>query len=599
MAGGHRGSWLMALACALCMARPALAQPTYGTPATPQQPSPTSPVPGVPTTQPRPGPGLPHRDPILPPAEAGTGIIRGHIVSLDTGSPLRRVQVRLMGGNLRPGRDALTDTQGNYEFKDLPAGRYMLVATKGGFVTLQYGQRGPTDTGRPIDLADRQTLPKLDMALPRGAVISGRVVDETGEAISDLPVAALQYRMFSGRRRLMPAGRNTTTNDLGQYRLYGLPPGEYYISVSSRAGTTFSDAQPDDQSGYAPTFYPGSSSIAEAQRLTLGVGEEIAADVQLTPTKLVRITGTVTESSGKPASSGFVSLQNRSADSAAPMMMSAGGTMVKPDGTFTVAGVAPGPYQLTVTTNMMPGSADQQREMAVLPITVAGQNMTDLRITTTRGITVSGHVTFEGGAPDATTTKQIRPMCLPIEPESMMSGSTVPMPANEQGQFELKAIMTPCLIGAFGFPPAWTLKSVTLNGSDITDRPIEPAGKAISGVEVTLTNHLTTLSGSVVDGQNQPAKEYTVVIFPDDRSKWEPSPIGQRYMRRARPDQSGLFKVTGLPPARYLVVALDTIEQGMESDPEFLAKIQSLATRAQLTEGGTETLSLKLHALPQ
>ena len=558
-------------------------------PATPPQTSPP------PTSQ---FPGMPRRDPTQPPQEAGAATIKGRVVALDTGAPLRHVQLRLSGEKLRPGRATLTDAQGQYEFKDLVAGRYSLMASKGGFVMLQYGQRGPRDSGRAIQLTDRQTLDKVDIALPRGAVITGRVVDEAGEPVSDMSVQAMQYRLMNGKRRLVSAGgyRGTATNDIGQYRIYGLPPGEYYVSVSGRQGQMMGmDVQQDDNSsGYAPTYYPSTPSVAEAQKVAIGVGEEAVADIQLVPTRVVRISGTLVTSAGKPPTMGFVTLQQRGGDVIGPGMM--GGTgPVRPDGTFTLNGVPTGSYTLTAMANMK-GDFDfnpAEMETASMPITVTGQDLTDVRLATSVGASLSGRLIFEGGTPEPNTMRQIRAGCFPVDQESPVFGGSIPVTADEQGQIQIKNLSVPCMINAFGMQSGWALKSVTLNGIDITDRPFEPSGKSQAGLEVTLTNRVTTLSGSVQSTQDQPAKEYTVIVFPEDTQRWQ-APLAQRYIRRARPDQQGTFKLTGLPPGRYLVAAFENIEEGTEMDPEYLTRIQSVATRTELLEGGTQTVSLKL-----
>jgi hypothetical protein len=356
------------------------------------------------------------------------------------------------------------------------------------------------------------------------------------------------------------------------------------------------DVQSDDASGYAMTYYPGTPSVAEAQRVTVGIGEEAVADIQLIPTRVSRVGGTVTTSTGKPATAGMVMLQPRGGDELAGIMMGGGnGGQIKSDGTFTISGVAVGSYQLVVNTFAAENnpSADSM-ESAAMAITVGGQDLTDLRLATSKGLTLSGHVTFEGGTPDATATKQLQVMCSPVDFQMRMNGR--PGHVAEDGTFEVKGIYAPCTVGAFGLPPGWTLKSVQLNGVDITERPFEPAGKPVAGFEVTITNRLTTLTGSVQGAQDQASKEYTVIVFPEDSEKWQ-GPSLNRYTRRARPDQTGTFKVTGLPPARYFVVAFDHVDDDQDLDAEFLARIRSQATRTELSEGGTQTVSLKLGTL--
>src|SRR6185312_11046975 len=175
---------------------------------------------------------------------------------------------------------AMTDGDGRYEFRDLPGGRYNLSATKAGYVTVQYGQTRPFESGKPLDLADAQLMDKADFSLPRGSAISGRLVDEFGDPIADAVVSAMRSAWAGGRRRLQPTGRTAQTNDLGQFRIYGLSPGDYYVSATFRAGdmvamdiamsavTGAGSGGPTGSapnSGYAPTYFPGTPSGSEAQ----------------------------------------------------------------------------------------------------------------------------------------------------------------------------------------------------------------------------------------------------------------------------------------------------------------------------------------------
>ena len=170
-----------------------------------------------------------------PQAAQGTAVLRGQVVAADTGTPIRRAQVRVSAQNVREARITITDGQGRFEIRDLAAGRYTLTASKGGFVTLQYGQRRPGESGTPLDLGEGQALDKLLVGLPRGSVIGGRITDEFGEPLVNAAVTALRYAFVGGARRLVPAGVRDTTDDQGGYRLFGLPPGDYLVSATLRA----------------------------------------------------------------------------------------------------------------------------------------------------------------------------------------------------------------------------------------------------------------------------------------------------------------------------------------------------------------------------
>src|SRR5688572_24738521 len=123
--------------------------------------------------------------------KTGTGRIVGRVLSTDSGGPLRRAQVRLSAPEIAV-KTALTDTEGRFEFKDLPAGRFTLSASKSGYVTVQYGQTRPFESGRPIELADKQTMERADVTMPRGGVISGRIIDEFGDPVPDAMVTTMR-----------------------------------------------------------------------------------------------------------------------------------------------------------------------------------------------------------------------------------------------------------------------------------------------------------------------------------------------------------------------------------------------------------------------
>ena len=146
------------------------------------------------------------------PAKAGTATLRGHVVAADSGQPLRKAQVRVFAPDLRENRMTTTEGDGKYEFKELPAGRYTVMAQKGSYVNLQYGQLRPFEPGKPLEVLGGQTLEKIDFALPKGGVMTGRILDEFGEPLADAQVAAQRYQNIGGRRRLVPAGRVATTD---------------------------------------------------------------------------------------------------------------------------------------------------------------------------------------------------------------------------------------------------------------------------------------------------------------------------------------------------------------------------------------------------
>jgi protocatechuate 3,4-dioxygenase beta subunit len=562
---------------------------------------------------------------MLPPgrsAKTGTSSVRGRVVAGDSGSALRRAQVRISGPDIGS-KTALTDAQGRYEFRELPAGRFNISVTKSGFVTMQYGQNRPFEPGRPIELVDAQALDKVDVSLPRGSVLAGRVVDELGEAVAEAEVSAMRMQYQNGKRRLVPSGRTASTNDLGQFRIYGLPPGEYYVSAQLRNAATMmfdmigggAPSASNQNTGYASTYYPGTPNPSEAQRVALAVGQELpSVDIQLQPVRLAKISGTAIGSDGKPMSSAMVMLMPSMRDTM--QLMPGGSTRTNADGQFTINSVAPGEYSLQVQSgggafittaggNAMtfafsmsdrsaggPQAPQQEREFAVTNVNMAGEDITGMVLVGTRGAKATGTLVFEGGVkPDGVTTTRISAIAADVDASPMPGAGATQV--KENGSFEVEGLMGPRLFRVINAPKGWVVKRVLLNGDDITDKGAEfKPGEDVAGLEIELTNRVTTLAGAITDDRGQSQKDSTVVIFPEDQSKWVlPT---NRWMTTTRPDQEGRYKITALPPGSYYALAVEYVAPGEWQDPDWLARAAKKATRVTLDEGSSRTLDLKV-----
>jgi len=341
---------------------------------------------------------------------AGTAVIRGRVVSADSGTPVRRAQVRAQAGELRANRLVNTDAQGQFEFKDLPAGRWNLTASKAGYMTLRYGQKRSFEAGTPIEISDGQVMERADFALPKGAAITGRVFDEYGDPVANARVQVLRYQTVQGQRRLTPAGGGDQTDDTGAYRIYGLAPGDYYVSATLRANNgPFIDDNNNDTTSYASTYYPGTGNVSEAQRMTLGVGQEQPnVNFALQAVRTVKITGTALNSMGSALTNGMVTLMPDTPGAGGapgPALFGFGGNgRVRPDGSFSIANVSPGNYTLMAVAGPGggrgggfairvggPGGAGiDDIEMITMPLSVGNEDVTGLTLVTTKGASQIG-----------------------------------------------------------------------------------------------------------------------------------------------------------------------------------------------------------------
>ena len=537
----------------------------------------------------------PARAPARVEAPRGTSILRGQIMAAESGSPIRRAQVRVTSPDARESRVATTDGQGRFEIKELPAGRYTMTASKGGFVTLQYGQRRPSESGTPIELGDAQTIDKIAIALPRGSVLGGRVTDEFGEPVANASVTAWRYAYQAGARRLMPApGANTrdTTDDQGTYRLFGLPPGEYYVSATLRSGGPEVTDPMGEPSGYAATYYPGTINIAEAQRVTLAVSQEnTGVHFGLIATRLVRVSGQVIMSDGGPAQNGNVMLVPMSSSGGRAMIMQQGGAgnRIGQDGTFRLPNVAPGRYQLQSRA-----ITNQTFELARMDLMVGAENVEGITLVTAPGANITGSVVSDTGEAFDFRASQLQVSARPASPETIGPGQG-PGGGGRVGDdftFMIRNVSDAVLIRT-STPQGWLLKSVSANGQDITDTPMEfPPGQTVSGVQVVMTKKIANLSGTITDSRGNPALDATVVVFPANEKLWT---FQSRFIRAARPDQDGRYRISPLPsPEHYLVVAVQGLEDGQAGDPDFLASVRDAATKFDLAEGETKAVDVKL-----
>lgn len=530
-------------------------------------------------------------------APTGTARIRGRVVSADNGTPLRRALVRVSAGELRVNRVVTTDAEGNYEFAELPAGRYNIFVIRSGFVSLQFGQRRPFESGRPLDVANAQIVEKIDFALPRGGVIAGRVTDEVGEPLAGVRMQAMRYQYLpSGQRQLTPVTGGGpfgafATNDLGEFRLYSLMPGTYIVSAAPAdiAGMMTTpgapaSAQPD---GHGITYFPGTINVDEAQAITVGIAEVATASFALVPQRMTRISGLVRDSEGRPLAAN-ISLRTVSAGGG---MMMRGLAMASGDGRFSVGSVPPGEHFIEVSTG--PGGD----ESASVPITAGGQDITDLIITTARGKTISGEVTLEGAPAGLKFLRVNASSPEPGGPQPMRIYDETQGMVDEKGRFQIRGLSGRGVFNAFpanpgGGAPGLFLKSVTIDGENFTDIPFDfSTARDDTKVQIVMTDKQTTLSGTVKNARGEQIIDYTAVMFP---AQLKDGVMPGRYIRVVRPDQQGRFQARGLPPGDYFAVAVESLEQGGQFDPAFRKQLEPTAKRLTLTEGQTATVDLTL-----
>jgi len=623
---------------------------------------------------------------------AGTAVISGTVSLAGTGSPVRRAQVTL-SGNGRGGRSSATDDEGRFAFVGLPAGRFTLSASKPGFSTISYGAKKPGRQGTPIQLAEGQILANVNLTLPKGSVLTGVVVDEYGEPSPNTQVRAYRAAFINGERTLQSAGQSQT-DDRGIYRIFQLQPGDYIVSAIPRdnrmnalsvqiqgqiqplidqvqaaggvnavvggafAGGGFAEVfagrgqeilaqiqqfqqQPQQATGYAPVYYPGTTTPAQASKIALSAGEErsgVDFQLQLVPT--AKVQGRVMGADPAATPGMQVMLQPaRQQDVASVPGLGTSMSRINPDGTFTFQSVAPGDYRLMARAPIRqvepaqapdnvaaggrvgrgrggPGQITQVL-WASTDVSVNGQDVSDVTLTLQPGLTISGRLAFDSGsAQPPADLASARVNLSPVDGQQPMG----PQPAQQvdaNGNFTLTGIVPGryslrANIGGGGraagagggfvdaagaapttqSTPIWTMKSAMVNGRDALDFPldIEP-DQSLSGIVLTFTDRVQELSGTLQDALGRPTPDYTIILFPADNRFW----VSQsRRILSTRPSTAGTFTLRGFPPGQYRLAAVVDAEPGEWYDPNFLTQLVPASMMLTVNEGEKKTQDIRL-----
>ena len=606
-----------------------------------QAPPPPPPLPPPPQGQP------PRDNTVRRPEPTGTGVIRGRVVAADSGNAIRRANVSLLpvapssSATPPPGatftsrtvidgmpvtttttssgmtvnimgrpRSTTTDAQGSFEFTALAPGAYRISASSGqysaAYLGTAYGATRPAapggmqDPGAIIQLADGQRFEKATIALPRGAVITGRVADENGEPMARVQVYTMYMQGASGRA--MRTGANGSTDDLGQFRLFGLPPGDYLVVAEARGptfGPTFVGPNApaeteEDNIGFLTTYFPGTADQSSAQRVRTRLGSETpGVEIRMVSGRLFRITGMITDSQGRASSRTMASMMRGTATG--PMTQF--GFTTDEQGRFQMRNIPPGDYRLLVRGRMPsgPNQSVDNSEMAVVPLSVTA-DLDGIVIITRPGATIAGQIVFEQGPPQPApgqNAPQIRVNATLADP--MMSGPMpTPPPATVAADysFSMKGMMGEFLLRANA--PGQFLKAVMIGAEDITDTPRE--FKNGDRVSIVMTSAASTVEGTVTNAKGEPVTDASLLIFSEDKASWR---FNSLRTRRGSVDASGHFRLTGVLPGRYYAIAaareLINVPSTMQDAAFFEALIKE-ATAFVVGENDQRQVDLKFVA---
>jgi hypothetical protein len=492
---------------------------------------------------------------------SGTARITGLVYWSDTRKLATGVTVRAGSG----GRwtSTTTDQEGQFTFVNIGPGRYTVVAERARPVGMPPEARPPATQaqGVLVDLHNGEAAGDVQVPLSPGRTIAGRVLDEFGDPVPGVKVNVDQRIYGLGRvirAFVMPMFSAGTTDDLGRFRFSGLEAAEYCLRTQQTSDLgTFVQAP----SGFAPTFFPGVTELAHASPVRVVDRDALDVDFSLVPAPMAAVEGVVLNVAGNPYSGGSVSIGERS-------------TRTASDGTFVMRDLPAGPYKISTTTYEGVGdiAVDLPPESNDRPLHVT--------MTTHAFTTVRGRVVFDGNAPGSwRTSTRLGFFTTDLEIENATKFA-------DDGSFAIQSVTRPGYFRASG-PPGWKLESVTVDGQDVTDSPIDFTHD-VNNLDVVFTHRLGSVTGTVT-AVSKPVSAAMVVLFPEDpKRRAYPS----RYTSVARTLFTGAFTIPDVLPGSYYALAVPLFLG--DPDPDWLEKMRAFATLIQVEEQLETTASLEM-----
>jgi hypothetical protein len=525
--------------------------------------------------QPPPPPPPPRDD---SPASPRTGTIRGRVLAADTGDPIRNARVALNDDEHVAA--VLTDGDGRFALTAIAAGRHIVSAAKTGYATTIFGARG---TGRPsrVDVATGGAVDGIEVRMPKGGAISGRVVDEAGDPLPLTTILAEQIIRIDGRidtRRV----RTVETDDLGEYRIFGLSAGRFIVSVV-RVGGDMGPGLPVDVEGnttWTHSYYPGVTGLAQAQAIAVRPGDDVPGiDFTSSPARRPTVSVTVSDASGNPVEA-QVAFGSDSALAVSNFIMGTGpshGTVMSSldQGNWTV--LASGPKGVGVA-HVSLGSEDAA-----------------VAITLIKGGRLAGRVVTDGTPLPSGTSIELD--AFPTDAALARAGAFArPGRMNLDGTFELTGLIGAREVRLRNGPRGWALKDVVAGGRSLLDAPPEFAGvEDITGVEVILSDRHSELGGRLVSptASSSSPTDYSVLVFAEDRGLLRNA---RRWARWVRPNFGGGFIVDDLLPGTYLAVAVpaDDVDETQWLNADYLDRFRSRAARVTLADREKKSIVLEM-----
>ena len=519
--------------------------------------------------------------------------VAGTVANAISGEPLRKATLTLRSQDMKPGNinppptyTTTSDASGAFAIVGVPPGNYRLSAARGGFVGMEYGARTPGRTGKPITLAPGQTMRDIALRLTPMGVVTGRVLDEDGDPVRNAMVQASRFR-YNGSERMLMSAANATTNDLGEYRLFDLVPGNYYVAAQYRQ-QRFNQPNMFDRSPgahadeeYVPTYYPGTTDPSGAVELNIPAGGQVRNnDLVLRKAHTVRVRGRVIGDPPGGIPRVQLTLMPRNPGIAQP----ATSAISNAEGDFELVGVLPGSYILAAHLN-----ANGKTLTARRPLEVGSANLEDVALHFSPGVTVAGRIRVDGDTKQDLSNVQVQ--FGPFEP-GFAYGPYPGGKVNPDLSFQFNDVASDRFaVSVSRLPEGFFVKAIRSGSVDVKATGLEVAGAPPEPLDILLSPRAGQITGTVQTADGRPVgRGAMLVLAPKDST-------ARNYassLSFTSTGDGGSFSFRSLPPGAYVIYAWEDVEPGAWYDPDFMKTQDGKGTAVTIQEGGRETVEVTL-----
>ena len=537
----------------------------------------------------------------------------------------------------------VTDSQGRFSFGGLDPGTYKLIFKSNGFARQDYGQRSTVGTGIPLVLAGGQSKNDIVMRMVPVSAVAGHVTDKAGQPLAAVPVQLFRFVFDENGKKKMQRAASAQTDDRGEYRIFYLSPGRYFLSAGNPPGqqnrpqgavlpaelalvgaSNYVSTNRINEN-YAISYFPGVGDENAATAIDIPPGADVGGiDLSLNVQQSYRVRGRVIDPrTSQPPPSANVSLEVIRTDVVDELFggggfvdYGSGSPIYYPaDGTFDLKNVVPGAYRLSVTlpspptprppdfANMSPAerdaffatvaTADRVTPRAVTIVKVVNSDVEGIALTVGMTGAIPGRIRMEPGAAVLLPSMDF----LRIQMKSTTDigqngdGPQQVQPIKDDGQFRIDNVLPgDYRLVVVGLPEGFYLKEARSGETDLLNGTLRFAGGSLGPLDLVISTRVAQVDGTVADTRAQAAQGAHVVLIPDsNRNRTE-------LFRPVLSDATGHFAISNVTPGDYRLVAWEFLEPFAFFDSRLILQAEESGTRIHIAESSKQTIDLK--ALP-